>query len=515
MRADVFIATTIGAGILFHQLLKRRIKRVDLLFPLISACTPFIWVYIQNKTEAFLIAQLALSLLPVANMILSRSISSSLALYGINIANSLLILKPRIHEVLPFDEDDPRYIMISMFISKSFGFGLGLLGTFWYFHNSRAHLILKLYEKQKELEILNKELKDKNIQLEEIAQSKMNMFLSVSHEVRNPLNIISGFTELALMDEPNEKTVPLLNTIQSATKLLLFLINNLLDTYKMDHQELELFKDHIKTFDFIKTIWNSSKMLIAKKNLYGHLFISKNMPEYMEIDEMRVTQIIYNLVGNATKFTTQGYVSLVFTRIESESIRPMMNEPTEESYFREFLSQKIPKSTIYFNALNHRDNEISAINLNDDNSSELSIIEESLMYPKHKIKFLHCAKNLSYIGLFREYYNIDMNQANFPSYSYQPPSQKHLITAKKKERKGYLKIEVIDSGYGIHPDKFQDLFKKFGQVGHVSQNRLGSGLGLWISKTMCTRMEGSLGFFSEPNKGSVFIALIKPTFILN
>ena len=66
MKADVFIATTIGAGILIHQLLKRRIKHVDLLFPLISAFTPFIWVYIQNNTEALLIAQLALSLLQIS-----------------------------------------------------------------------------------------------------------------------------------------------------------------------------------------------------------------------------------------------------------------------------------------------------------------------------------------------------------------------------------------------------------------------------------------------------------------
>ena len=76
-------------------------------------------------------------------------------------------------------------------------------------------------------------------------------------------------------------------------------------------------------------------------------------------------------------------------------------------------------------------------------------------------------------------------------------------------QRGYLKIEVIDSGCGIPSDQFKNLFQKFGQVGTGSQKRLGSGLGLWISKAICTKMQGSLEVYSEPDKGSVFIALIK------
>ena len=508
MRIDVFLATTIATGIFIHQLLRGKIKHIHLLFPLVAIFLPFIWTFIESKIETMLIAQIILSLSPAINMVLSRSAPSSLALYGLNIAQSLLILKPKIHQALAFEEDDPRYMMISLYISKSFGFGLCILGAFWSLHDSRAHLIFKLFEKQKEQEILNNKLQEKNIQLEEIAQSKADIFLNVSHELRNPLNIVSGFAELALIDKPNENTIPYLNNIHSGTKLLLFLINNFLDAYKMDHQELELFNDNVKTFDFIKKIWNSTKMLIMKKNLYGHLFISKNMPEYMEIDEMRVTQIIYNLVGNATKFTTQGYVSIVFTWIESESIDSMMKQPTEESYFREFISREIPKRYKIFDKkeTNQEDNEISSIKRNLDDNLELPIIEESTIFRKHKTTFFHCAKSFSYIKLFSGYYDVNLDQIDFPSY--QPTLKKPSRPSPNTERKGHLKIEIIDSGCGIHPDQFKDLFKKFGQVGG-SQKRFGTGLGLWISKTMCVKMQGSLEFFSESDKGSVFVALIK------
>ena len=443
MDTQEFVGISITIAIALNQLFKKNIKSVKLVCQLTTVFLPFIWIYVQKKIQLLLAVQIFLSLFPVINIIISNSLSISFVLLVMNIAQSFFILRPKIHLVLNFDEDDPRYMMVSFYISKSFGYGLAFMGIFGYIQNSRAHLITKLCDKQKKLEMLNKELTEKNQQLEEVVKSKMNLLLSVSHEVRNPLNVISGFTELALMDEPSERTIPHLYNIQSGAKLLLFLINNLLIGSKVEYQELELSKDHVKTFDFINTIWDSSKMLISKTKLYGHLFVSKNMPEYIEVDEMRVTQIIYNLVGNATKFTTQGYISIVISWIDSELITPVMNKPTQESYFREFLSGRIPKLTrvstskeIDIEIKKHKNKTMNEINLEANDTSELSIMEESLITAKHINKYLECAKTLSYIQFFESYDNVDLNSMLILRKTPKIPSNIN--------QKGYLKIEVID-----------------------------------------------------------------------
>ena len=72
-----------------------------------------------------------------------------------------------------------------------------------------------------------------------------------------------------------------------------------------------------------------------------------------------------------------------------------------------------------------------------------------------------------------------------------------------------LEIEIIDSGCGINLQYSEDIFKKFTQVGTETQNRLGTGLGLWIAKTICNKMNGELKCHSVVDKGTIFVALVK------
>ena len=74
---------------------------------------------------------------------------------------------------------------------------------------------------------------------------------------------------------------------------------------------------------------------------------------------------------------------------------------------------------------------------------------------------------------------------------------------------GFLKIEVIDSGYGIHQKDFDEIYNKYKQVNSETHKRLGTGLGLWIVKNLCTQMQGEIKTHSVINQGSVFIVLIK------
>ena len=84
-----------------------------------------------------------------------------------------------------------------------------------------------------------------------------------------------------------------------------------------------------------------------------------------------------------------------------------------------------------------------------------------------------------------------------------------VSTNPSKIESGYLKIEVTDSGCGIKEEDIPKLFQKFGQVGTLDQKRLGTGLGLWILKDYCTKMEGNIIVHSVIKHGSTFIVLIK------
>jgi len=80
--------------------------------------------------------------------------------------------------------------------------------------------------------------------------------------------------------------------------------------------------------------------------------------------------------------------------------------------------------------------------------------------------------------------------------------------------KGFLKIEVVDSGCGISESDIDKVFGKFSQVGDKSNRKFGCGLGLWITYQLCEKMGGGIKVFSKLGKGSTFVAVLKTQSIL-
>jgi len=143
------------------------------------------------------------------------------------------------------------------------------------------------------------------------SKAKSQFLANMSHEIRTPLNGIIGLTELLINEyDDGAEEANQLEIIQSSAKNLLLILNDILDYSKIEAGALKLDIRVInsrKLFDEIASIYHSS---ITKKKVNFHYYASPELPEYLELDSLRVTQITNNLLSNAMKFTEEGEVNL-------------------------------------------------------------------------------------------------------------------------------------------------------------------------------------------------------------
>ena len=143
---------------------------------------------------------------------------------------------------------------------------------------------------------------------EKADRAKSEFLANMSHEIRTPLNAVIGFSELLYSLEKDVKHRNYLESINTAGKSLLNIINDILDLSKIESgmMKLQLMPVEIrKLFEEIEKIF---RIDISKKGLLYTMDIDEEIPQTLLIDETRLRQILLNLVGNAVKFTDKGYI---------------------------------------------------------------------------------------------------------------------------------------------------------------------------------------------------------------
>ncbi|MGE5660546.1 MAG: ATP-binding protein [Actinomycetota bacterium] len=160
----------------------------------------------------------------------------------------------------------------------------------------------------------------KNAELQKLDKLKDEFLANTSHELRTPLNGIIGIVE-SLVDGVTgtlpEKTVDNLNLVISSARRLSNLVNDILDFSKLTHQKLDLQIKPVGIRELTDIVLQLSQPLIGQKDLKLFNKISPNLP-LIEADENRLQQILYNLIGNAIKFTETGKVE-VFAQLISQA----------------------------------------------------------------------------------------------------------------------------------------------------------------------------------------------------
>ncbi len=145
---------------------------------------------------------------------------------------------------------------------------------------------------------------------EQAARVKGEFLANMSHEIRTPLNAINGLSQIALRAPECQPARLYLAQIQDSGRLLLSLVNDILDMSKIDAGKLLLESQPVRLLDIIQ---RSMRLIVPHaetKKLEFHLDCASDLPEAILTDETRLTQVLINLLGNAVKFTEQGEIHL-------------------------------------------------------------------------------------------------------------------------------------------------------------------------------------------------------------
>ncbi|WP_395076096.1 PAS domain S-box protein [Flavobacterium sp.] len=162
------------------------------------------------------------------------------------------------------------------------------------------------------IDITERKEKEKAIQDKEIAEAsnkaKSEFLANMSHEIRTPLNAIVGFSNL-LQDSKLEKSQKeYINTVNQSAHILLEVVNDILDFSKIETGKLELEYRKTDLFEIVNQIIDIIRFDSEQKGITLNLSVQNDIPKYVNVDTLRLKQILINLLSNAVKFTNIGGV---------------------------------------------------------------------------------------------------------------------------------------------------------------------------------------------------------------
>ncbi len=170
------------------------------------------------------------------------------------------------------------------------------------------------------LMVYNKKLSEAAEAANQANEAKSYFLSTMSHDIRTPMNAILGLNEMVLRDCHDEEIVAYSESIRTAGKTLLGLINDILDFSKIEAGKMDIINVDYNFVSLLNDLVNMVQGKAADKGLKLNLDIDRNIPMILNGDEIRIKQIITNILSNAVKYTKEGSITFKagFERIEGD-----------------------------------------------------------------------------------------------------------------------------------------------------------------------------------------------------
>ncbi len=180
-----------------------------------------------------------------------------------------------------------------------------------------ADAILGIYEDITREKLAQDDLRAAMSATEKASKAKGEFLAHMSHEIRTPMNAVLGFAELALTEAPPEPVHGYLRNIEDAATNLLGVINDILDFSKIEAGMLHLEQSAFSLAGCLRRAQVVGETLVREKDVVVRLVTAPGLPEQVQGDAFRLTQVLTNLVGNAAKFTPAGLLEIRASPLES------------------------------------------------------------------------------------------------------------------------------------------------------------------------------------------------------
>lgn len=153
-------------------------------------------------------------------------------------------------------------------------------------------------------------LKETEFELKRVSQAKDEFLSTMSHEIRTPLNAVTGLTNILLLDNYLPDQEESLMALKFSGEHLLGLINDLLDYDKIKYGKLLLNEKDFSLHTFLNNLKVQYGLEAKKKGIIFDVVSENELPDHIHGDELKLNQILKNLLSNSLKFTEEGYVKL-------------------------------------------------------------------------------------------------------------------------------------------------------------------------------------------------------------
>jgi len=182
--------------------------------------------------------------------------------------------------------------------------------------NLNNSLEQKIKDRTSEIEASRQQLIIAKEEAERSTHAKSFFLSNMSHEIRTPLNGIISITDIMLRETGEKNILEMLNTVKYSADHLLGIINDILDFSKIESGKLSFEKIQFNLKSLLDNLVKVMKFKAEEKHLTFYLEWDDEIPAVITGDKLKLNQILTNLIGNAFKFTEQGFVKIKVSALE-------------------------------------------------------------------------------------------------------------------------------------------------------------------------------------------------------